>query len=79
MKEVLLKNWKTTLFSVVTLVLFALVQFGVLTPEQSEAINEGTNQVVGMFEGGATVATVSGILLVLGNVLLMFSKDGDKK
>jgi hypothetical protein len=79
MKELLFKNWKTTLFGVVSLVLFALVSFGVISPEQKEGINQGVQGVISSFDGGVTGQAISGLLLVLGNIALLFAKDPGKQ
>lgn len=79
MKNLLLKNWKTTLFGIVSLVLFGLVSFGVLSPEQSEGLNLAVEQTVQAVDGGVSAQAVSSVFLIIGNALLLFVKDPDTK
>ena len=78
MKELVLKNWKTTLVGIVSIVMFGLVNFGVLTPEQSQGISDGVNAIAQNVESGVTLQAVSNVLLVIGNALLLFVKDPKK-
>jgi len=79
MKNLILKNWKTTLFGVISVLLFCLVNFGVISPDQREAINEGVNQVITSTEGGSVATIISNVMLVAGNLLLLFLKDPKKE
>jgi hypothetical protein len=79
MKELVFKNWKTTLFGVLSLILFALVNFGVITPDQSEGLQTGVNTIIGNLDSGSIIQAISNILLVVGNALLLFVKDPKKE
>ncbi len=78
MKKLLLKNWKTTLFGIISVLLFCLVSFGVISPDQKDAINEGVNQVVTTAGSGSVMEIISSVMLVLGNLFLLFLKDPKK-
>ena len=79
MKELVFKNWKTTLFGVLSLVLFALINFGVITQNQGEGLKTGVNTIMENFDSGLILQTISNILLVAGNAILLFVKDPKKE
>ena len=79
MKNLILKNWKTTLFGTLSILLFVLVNFGIITPDQKEAINEGVQQVVQSTDSGSVATIISNVMLVLGNLLSLFVRDPKKE
>lgn len=78
MKELVFKNWKTTLFGVISLILFALINFGVITPDQGEELKTGVNTIIGNLDNGSIIQAISNTLLVVGNAILLFVKDPKK-
>ena len=73
-----LKEWKTTLIGVITIVLFALVSFNVINSEQSEAINLAINQIIDA-SGGDLIAFLTVAFGAVGGVLHLFVKDPKKE
>lgn len=72
-----LKEWKTTLIGIITIALFALVSFNVITADQSEAINQAIQQIVDA-SGGDTIAFLTVAFGAIGGVLHLFVKDPKK-
>jgi len=73
-----LKEWKTTLFGLITIVLFGLVSFNVINAEQSTAINDAIKQIVDA-SGGDTIAFLTIAFGAVGGVLHLFVKDPKKE
>lgn len=72
-----LKEWKTTLVGIITIVLFALVSFNVINADQSAAINEAINQIIEA-SGGDLIAFLTVAFGAVGGVLHLFVKDPKK-
>ncbi len=73
-----LKEWKTTIFGIITIVLFALVRFNILTSEQSTAINEALSKIIEA-SGGDLVGFLTVAFASVGGVLHLFVKDPKKE
>lgn len=73
-----LKEWKTTLIGVITIVLFGLVSFNVITSDQSAAINEAITQIIDA-SGGDLIAFLTVAFSAIGGVLHLFVKDPKKE
>lgn len=66
----LLKNWKTTLFGVLTIVLSVLVSAGIISPDESKEYSIAFTYLFDHLE--AFIAAIAGVVLI-------FSKDYDNK
>lgn len=73
-----IKEWKTTVIGIVTIVLFALVSFNVVTADQSAGINEAISQIIEA-SGGDLVAFLTVLFGAIGGVLHLFVKDPKKE
>ncbi len=73
-----IKEWKTTAFGIVTIVLFALVSFNIVTSEQSTAINEAIAKIIEA-SGGDLVGFLTVTFASVGGVLHLFVKDPKKE
>ena len=72
------KEWKTTLIGIITIVLFGLVSFNIVTAEQSAAINEAIKSIIEA-SGGDTIAFLTVAFGAIGGVLHLFVKDPKKE
>lgn len=61
MLERIRNNWKTTIAGVIVAVVSILGAVGILSPDQSEALNTGSSGILTHIEG--IVGIVAGILL----------------
>lgn len=73
-----LKEWKTTVFGIITIILFGLVSFNIVTAEQSAAINEAIKNIIEA-SGGDTIALLTVAFASIGGVLHLFVKDPKKE
>ena len=73
-----IKEWKTTLIGIVTIVLFGLVSFNVITSDQSAGIAEALNQIIDA-SGGDLIAFLTVLFGAIGGVLHLFVKDPKKE
>lgn len=73
-----IKEWKTTIFGIVTIVLFGLVSFNVITADQSAGINEALAQIIDA-SGGDLIAFLTVLFGAVGGVLHLFVKDPKKE
>ena len=73
-----IKEWKTTLIGIITIVLFGLVSFNVITADQSSGIAEAINQIIEA-SGGDLVAFLTVLFGAIGGVLHLFVKDPKKE
>jgi hypothetical protein len=73
-----LKHWKTTVIGVVTIILFALVSFNVLTADQSEEIKIALEKIIDA-SGGDLMGFLTVAFGSISAILALFVKDPDKK
>ena len=73
-----LKEWKTSLIGVVTIILFGLVSFNVVTADQSTGINDAIAQIIDA-SGGDLIAFLTVLFGAIGGVLHLFVKDPKKE
>lgn len=66
----ILKNWKTTLAGVVSILLIVLVNSGVIQPEDSQNLGVGANELINHIDG---------VIAAVLSIALIFSKDADVK
>ena len=73
-----LKEWKTTVLGIITIILFALVSFNLITADQSAAINQAIAQIIDA-SGGDLIAFLTVAFGAIGGVLHLFVKDPKKE
>lgn len=72
-----IKEWKTTLMGVITIILFALVSFNFITTEQSAVISESLQNVTNA-AGGDTMVLLAMVFGSISGILNLFVKDPKK-
>lgn len=69
MKDLIFKNWKTTLMALISFVVTILVTYGVITPSESADLN-------GLIAKLWT--NIQEIIAIITGIFLLFAKDYDK-
>lgn len=69
MKDLIFKNWKTTLMALISFVVTILVTYGVITPQESAELNG----LVAKFW-----THIQEIIAIITGIFLLFAKDYDK-
>ena len=73
-----IKHWKTTLVGIITIAIFGLTSFNVVTADQGEAVKVALDTIIDA-AGGDVMGLVAAIAAGIVAVFPLFAKDPDKK
>lgn len=68
------KHWKTTLVGIITILLFALTSFNIVTADQSAEIKIAIDRIIEA-SGGDLIGLVTVAFASISGVLALFVKD----
>ena len=74
-----LKEWKTTIVGVITILLFGLVSFNMISGEQSAELKIAIENILEVIPGGNITAILTVVVTNLAAVLALFVKDPKKE
>lgn len=73
-----LKEWKTTITGIITIALFALVSFNIVSASDSEQIKTAIDAIIEA-AGGDLVTFLSVAAVSVGSILHLFARDPKEK
>ena len=73
-----IKHWKTSLVGIITIVIFGLTSFNVVTAEQGEAVKVALDTIIEA-AGGDAMGLIAALATGVVAVFPLFAKDPDKK
>jgi hypothetical protein len=72
-----IRDWKTTLVGIVSMILMGLVWFKIIDAQTSDTIKQMLDAALSDL-GGSTFAIIATVIQFIGSLLLLFVKDPNK-